>query len=166
VKLLRQLLPAPLLSVMLFIIWLMLNESVSAGNLLLATAVALAVPWYSERFRPDKPRIKAWRTVCRLAGVVLYDILKGNADVARRVLGDETRLQPRFVWLPLDLRDPHGIIALAGIITLTPGTVSSELTEDRCYLLVHALHCAADDEAALIVDIKSRYEQPLREIFE
>jgi len=142
----------------------MLNESVSVGNLLLATVFALAIPWLTAAFRPDKLRIRAWPAVLRLAATVLYDIAKSNVEVARRVLGDESRLRPRFVWVPLRLRDPHAIVALAGIITLTPGTVSSELSEDRRHLLVHTLHC--EDEAALMADTQSRYENPLREIFE
>jgi multicomponent K+:H+ antiporter subunit E len=94
--------------------------------------------------------------------VVLRDIVMSNIDVAKRVLGPEAAIQSRFVWVPLRLRDPHAIVALAGIITLTPGTLSSELSEDRRYLLVHALHCT--DEAALVADIKARYEAPLLEL--
>ena len=76
-------------------------------------------------------------------------------------------MQPRFVWVPLTVKNEHGIVALAAIITLTPGTVSSELSEDHRWLLVHALHCPdAEAEAALVADIKARYEQPLLEIFE
>ena len=163
-KLLRQLLPAPGISALLFCSWLMLNESVSAGNLLLAALLGVLIPSFSQRYRSDQMRIKSWGTVLSLTGVVLWDIVKSNIDVAKRVLGNEALMQPRFVWVPLDLRDPHAIVALAGIITLTPGTVSSELSEDRRHLLVHALHC--EDPAALVQDIKSRYEQPLREIFE
>ena len=68
------------------------------------------------------------------------------------------------MWVPLDIRDPHGIAALAGIITMTPGTLSSDLTEDRRHLLVHAFN--VDDEQGLGASIKERYETPLREIFE
>ena len=63
-----------------------------------------------------------------------------------------------------DIRDPHGIATLAGIITMTPGTLSADLTEDRRFLLVHALNVA--DEAELVASIKARYDAPLRRIFE
>ena len=65
--------------------------------------------------------------------------------------------------MPLHIRDPHGIASLAGIITMTPGTLSADLTEDRRFLLVHALN--ASDEAVLIASIKTRYEAPLQRIF-
>jgi multicomponent K+:H+ antiporter subunit E len=162
-----RLFPAPLLSALLFVAWLMLNGSLSTGHLLLAALLAWAIPGLTTGARPDRPRVRAFGTLLRLSGVVLYDIAKSNVDVARRVLGPESALEPRFVWVPLDIRCSHGIVVLASIITLTPGTVSSALSEDRRHLLVHALHCpGAEAEAALIADIKLRYETPLREIFE
>ena len=159
-----RLLPAPGLSLVLWVSWLMLNESVSAGHLLLGAALALVVPRFTERYRPDKPALRGALTACRLALLVLADIVKSNLIVARQVLGPESRVRPAFVWVPLDIRDPHGIVALAAIITLTPGTLSSDLSEDRRHLLVHALH--VEDAEALVADIKQRYESPLREIFE
>ncbi len=163
----RACVPAPLLSAVLALTWLMLNESASVGNLLLAAVLALLLPWLVRRLLGPGPQIRSWRTVWRLAGVMLFDIAKSNVHVARRVLGPEEQMQPRFVWVPLEIRSPHGIVALASIITLTPGTVSGELSDDHRWLLVHALHCpGAEAEAALVADIKARYEQPLLEIFE
>lgn len=162
-----RLLPAPVLSALLFVAWLMLNESASAGHLLLATALALLLPWWSLRYQPDAPRFRRAGRALRLTATVLRDIVVSNVEVARRVLGPERALRPTFVWLPLDIRDPHGMVALAGIITLTPGTISSEITPDRRHLLVHVLHCPDDaTAAALVAQMKSRYEAPLMEIFE
>ncbi|MGZ8256129.1 MAG: Na+/H+ antiporter subunit E [Burkholderiaceae bacterium] len=156
-------LPAPLLSAVLFAAWLLLN-GISAGHVALAAGLAVSIPWFTERFRPDRPRLRAWFAMVGLATTVLRDIVISNLQVAWLILGPEARMQPRFVWLPLDVRDPHGIATLAGIITMTPGTLSADLTEDRRFLLVHALNVA--DEAALIAAIKTRYEAPLRRIFE
>jgi multicomponent K+:H+ antiporter subunit E len=160
----KRLLPSPLLSLCLFVAWLMLNESASAGHLLLAALLAAGLPLLTDRLRPDKPVIRAPTVIVRLGAVVLTDIVLSNIDLTRRVLGPEHAIQPRFVWVPLDIRSPHGIVALAGIITMTPGTLSAELSDDRRHLLVHAFNVA--DEAALVADIKTRYESPLREIFE
>jgi multicomponent K+:H+ antiporter subunit E len=159
-----KLVPAPLLSLVLFASWLLLNNTVDPAHLLLAAVLALAIPWFTEPLRPEKPHIRRWGTAAKLALVVLWDIVLSNIEIARRILGPESAIRPRFVWVPLSIRDPHGIVTLAGIITMTPGTLSSDLSEDRRYLLVHAFN--VDDEAALVATIKRRYEAPLREIFE
>lgn len=158
----RRLLPAPLLTAVLFVAWLLLN-GLSAGHAVLGAVLAIAIPWLTERFRPDRFRLQAWPTLAALVATVLWDIVVSNIQVARLILGPERRIQPRFVWLPLDVRDPHAVAALAGIITMTPGTLSADLTEDRRYLLVHALNVS--DEAGLVGSIKARYEAPLMRIF-
>jgi len=158
-----RLVPAPLLSVVLFGAWLLLN-GVSAGHVVLAAVLGIAIPWFTEPFRPDRFRLRSWPTLVALAATVLWDIVVSNVQVAWLIVGPERRIHPRFVWLPLAIRDPHGIATLAGIITMTPGTLSADLTEDRKHLLVHALNVA--DETALVASIKTRYEAPLRRIFE
>lgn len=159
-----RLVPAPLLSLVLFVAWLLLNNTVDAAHVLLAAVLALAIPWLTAPLWPQRPRIRRWGAAVSLALVVLWDIVVANIELARRILGPESAIRPRFVWVPLSIRDPHGIVALAGIITMTPGTLSSDLSDDRRWLLIHAFD--VDDEAALVATIKRRYEAPLREIFE
>jgi multicomponent K+:H+ antiporter subunit E len=152
------------MSLVLFVVWLLLNNTVHVAHIVLGVALALVIPWFTERLRPERPRIRRWGTVLRLGLTVLWDIVLSNIEIARRILGPESAIRPRFVWVPLAIRDPHGIVALAGIITMTPGTLSADLTDDRSHLLVHAFN--VEDEAALVATIKQRYETPLREIFE
>lgn len=159
-----RLVPAPLLSALLFVTWLLLNQSLSTGHLALALALAVVLPWFTEPLRPERPRLRRPGVMIRLGLVVLVDIVRSNIEVARRILGPESAIRPRFVWVPLAIRDPHGIATLAGVITMTPGTLSADLSEDRRWLLVHAFNVA--DEAALVADIKSRYEAPLVQIFD
>ena len=159
----RRLLPAPVFSAVLFIAWLLLNGAAPA-HLVLGAALALAIPWLTRRVRTDGPRLAAWPIAVRLGFVVLFDIVVSNVRVARLILGPEARISPRFVWVPLTIRDAHGIVTLAGIITMTPGTLSSDLSDDRRHLLVHGLNVG--DEALLIAAIKQRYEAPLIRIFE
>jgi len=103
------------------------------------------------------------RPLPKLLCVTLWDILMSNIRVALQVLGPEKNIHPGFIWLPLDIANIHGIAALTSMITLTPGTVSAALSDDRKFLLVHVLHL--EDPQDLIDTIKRRYEAPLMEIF-
>jgi multicomponent K+:H+ antiporter subunit E len=164
-KTLRQRwLPSPMLTVVLAMCWPVLNQSWSLGQVLLGLLLAVVVPWFTEPLRDQRPVIRKPGTMVRLGLLVLKDIVTSNIDVARMILGREADIRPAFVWYPLTLTDPHAIVALAGIITMTPGTLSADITPNRRYLLVHALH--VDDAQALIDAIHARYEQPLMEIFQ
>jgi multicomponent K+:H+ antiporter subunit E len=158
-----RVLPHPVLSVLVGLTWLGLNNTLDPAHVLLAVALGLAVPPLTGRFLPDLPRLRAPGTLVRLLLVVLGDILVANVEVARRIVGRESALRPAFIHVPLDIKDPLGIAALAAIVTLTPGTLSADLTASGTGLVVHALHM--DDEARLIATIKQRYEAPLRAIF-
>jgi multicomponent K+:H+ antiporter subunit E len=163
----KRLLPQPLVSLLLLVVWLLLNNTVHPAHLLLGAALAVGIPLFSSRLKvgaPRLPRLRNGLLAMRLGAVVLYDIIKSNLDVARLILGRESNIRPAFVWLPLDLNDDHAKAVLAGIITMTPGTLSSDFSEDGRWLLIHALN--VPDQDALIADIKSRYEAPLKEIFE
>lgn len=159
-----RLFPAPALSVVLFISWLLLAGSPSVGHIALAAVLAVVIPRWTERLDVDRVRIGSWGAATRLAVIVLYDIVASAVTVARQILGPEERIRPGFVWVPLAIRDAYGTASLASIITMTPGTLSVDLSQDRRHLLVHALH--VDDPDELIASIKSRYEQPLMAIFE
>jgi len=97
--------------------------------------------------------------------VVLWDIVVSNIQVAKLVLfrrGDSLRSQ--FVVVPLELTSPEAIATLAGTITMTPGTVSVDMSADGRALLVHCLE--TDDPEGTVAAIKSRYEQRLMRIFQ
>jgi multicomponent K+:H+ antiporter subunit E len=161
----KRLLPAPLLSVALFVLWLLLNRSLALSQLLLALLLALAIPLITAGLRPMPVRIRRPATVLRLMLTVMLDTTRSNIAVARLLLRPGSRRHPAgFVHVPLDLRDPNALAVLAMILCLSPGTAWAELSLDRSMLLLHALEVG--DAAALVADIKYRYERPLMEIFE
>jgi len=160
----KRLLPAPLMSLCVFVVWLLMVGSLELGQLLLASLMAIVLPLIGQRLREGNAGLRRPLRALRLFVVVLYDIVLSNIDVANLILGPESRIHPGFIWVPLEIRNQHAITTLAGIITMTPGTLSTELSADRRHLLVHCLNLS--DEAATIAQIKQRYEAPLKEIFE
>lgn len=157
-----RVLPSPVSSLAILVLWLLLN-GLSPAHALLGVLLALALPRLLPAPAIASPPLGAPLVAARLVLVVLYDIVKANIEVALRILGPEDAIHPAFVWVPLDLRSPQGIAVFASIITMTPGTLSCEVSEDRRWLLVHALH--TDDPAAVAVEVKARYERPLMAVF-
>jgi multicomponent K+:H+ antiporter subunit E len=161
----RRVLPAPLLSLALFALWLVLNQTLAIGHLVFAAAIALAAPILSAPLRPLPVRIRHPLAIVRLILAVAHDVVVSNWLVAlRTVLAHRDSPRSAFVRVPLALRDANGLTALAIITTVVPGTVWSELALDRSALLLHVFD--VDDEAAFVSHYKDRYERPLMEIFE
>jgi multicomponent K+:H+ antiporter subunit E len=156
-------LPSRPLSIAVFVVWLLLVGSLEPGQLLLAAVLALVLPLIGERLRPVRARMRRPGVALRLAGTVAWDIVVSNIEVARLILGPASRIHPGWIWIPLDITNDHGIAALAGIITMTPGTLSTDLSADGRHLLVHCLNL--QDPEAAIAKIKARYEAPLKEVF-
>jgi len=126
--------------------------------------LGFAVPFFTARFWPERPRVKRAGALLRFSPVFLWDVVVANVEVAWLIVNPVRRIRPRWIVVPLELTDPHAIVTLANVISLTPGTVSSEVGPDRRTLLVHALDVDDADEA--VAFIKRRYEAPIREIFE
>lgn len=150
-------------SLAVFVFWLLMVDPLGVANVLFALLLAFVMPLLAARLEREFARVMRVRHLPLLGLRLAWDILKANLVVARQVLGPNRRLQPQFVWVPLELANIHGISALASIITLTPGTVAASLSADRRYLLVHCLD--VDDPDAMIADIKRRYEAPMLEMF-
>ena len=160
----RRLLPHPWLSVVLWLVWLALHNTVVIAHVVLGGVLALLIPWATTSLAPGAwPALHRPGVALRLALTVLADIVVSNVEVAQRVLGPEAAIKPGFIEVPLALTDDWAITLLAGIITMTPGTLTADVAADRSFLLVHAFHI--DDAQALVASIKARYEAPLLEIF-
>jgi multicomponent K+:H+ antiporter subunit E len=159
------LLPHPLVSAGLLLLWLLLNQTISLGHILLGCAVALAGGWALYALRPPEALIGRPSAILQLVLRVGADIVRSNIAVARIVLGFGGRERTSgFVNIPLDLRDPYGLAALACIITSTPGTLWVKHDPATGVLTIHVLDLI--DEGDWFRTIKGRYERLLLEIFE
>ena len=160
----RRILPHPVLSLVVALVWLLLVNRFAWGSLVFALILGLVVPAATAPYWPHRARIGSPAKIVAYVAIVIWDIVKANIAVARIVLFLPKRdLRPCWLPVPLDLTSPEAITVLAGTITLTPGTVSCDLSEDGRALLVHCLH--APDPASVVDEIKTRYEARLKEIF-
>jgi multicomponent K+:H+ antiporter subunit E len=161
----RRWLPSPVLSLALVAMWLLLNRSLSPGHVFLALLVGWLMPWLLRPLRPAAGRMRNPGVLARLVLRVGGHVVLSALQVARGIVVSRRRApRARFVLVPLELRDPFALAALACITTVVPGTVWCELSRDRSQLLLHVFDEEGDD--AFIHRYKSCYEQPLKEIFE
>jgi len=160
----QWLMPHPFLTLILAVVWTLLQNEVSAGMVVFGILLGIIIPWGTSIWWPDRPRGFRLGKMVIYSLIVMWDIIVANIEVAWIVLTvPNARLKPAWIVVPLELRQPEAITVLAGTITLTPGTVSADLSDQGHSLLVHVLH--TDDPDAVRDEIKARYERRLKGIF-
>ncbi|EAT11163.1 Na+/H+ antiporter subunit E [Bermanella marisrubri] len=159
----KKLFPMPVHSAMLLGVWVFLNEF-SFAHFVLGSFLAITIPWICAPMSDEHPGVKKPIKAFKYLLLVVWDIIVSNFEVAARILRSNKHLRPGFIALPLDIHEPFPLAVLASTISLTPGTVSVDFSDDRQWLYIHALHI--DNEDDIINTIKSRYETPLKEIFQ
>lgn len=161
----KSLLPSPWLSLGLWIGWILLTRSFGLGQILLGGMLAIALPVMMSALRPTPGPLRRWGLLLRLIMRVGKDVIISALQVTAGIWQSKAKA-PRgaFVVVPLELRDPHALAALAMISAVVPGTVWSELAADHSAVMIHVFD--VPDEAEFIRHFKMDYEQPLKEIFE
>ncbi|GAO20261.1 cation antiporter [Alicycliphilus sp. B1] len=161
----KRLLPAPLVSLGLFVMWLLLNRSMSAGHVLLALVLALGLPLMFHDCAAEGARAQLRRSgAAVLQGDGGHDALQHRRAALPAAAGHApppARLREDSAGAA---RDPNGLAVLAMIVCITPGTAWAELSLDRSMLMLHVLE--VDDPQAIVHHVKTCYERPLMEIFE
>jgi multicomponent K+:H+ antiporter subunit E len=163
VNLMNKLLPAPFLSLFLLVFWLLLQNTVSAGLIVLGIILAILIPLYTNRGRDFPATIHKPFKAIEYFILLMVDILISNLNIAAIILLPSRRIKPALIEYPLDIVGEVPITVLASTISLTPGTITAEIRRDGRALMIHALN--VDDHEKLIASIKQRYEMRLKEIF-
>lgn len=160
----RWLLPHPFLTILLAVVWVLLQNEVTAGMAVFGVILGIIIPRLTAIWWPGRPSGFRMGKMMTYSVLVMWDIVVANIQVAWIVLTvPNAKLKPAWIVVPLELRQPEAITVLAGTITLTPGTVSADLSDGGHSLLVHVLH--TDDPDGVRDEIKTRYERRLKEIF-
>ncbi|GGF28120.1 cation:proton antiporter [Youhaiella tibetensis] len=160
----RRLFPYPLLSVSLLVMWLLLNQSLGLGHILLGALIGIATAWVTASLDPPKPHVYRYGSILRLLGRVVLDVFVSNIQVTRVLLTGRSRQTNRFIEIPLELTDRVGLAVLACIVTATPGSAWLNYDSARNVVLIHVLDLTDEDQ--WINTVKTRYEALLLEIFQ
>ncbi|NSY36704.1 Na+/H+ antiporter subunit E [Leisingera sp. ANG59] len=164
-KLIWRLFPHPFLTLLLTLTWLLMVNRWSLNSLVFGFLLGVVIPFVTQPYWPNRPNLRRPLKIAEYILVVLMDIIQANIIVARIVLfKPNADRRPNWITIPLELKTPEAITALAGTITMTPGTLSADVSDEGHALLVHCLDAPNPD--AVRDEIKQRYERRLMEIFE
>lgn len=162
---LRRLFPHPLLSFLLFVTWMLLVNQIKLGSMVMALILGIAIPLMTAPYWPNRPVVRNIPAFAAYVLLVIWDIILANIQVAKIILFYRNdQIKSAWIPVPIELKTPEAITMLAGTITMTPGTVTADMSSCGKVLLIHSLH--APDPDAIRDEIKQRYETRLKRIFE
>jgi multicomponent Na+:H+ antiporter subunit E len=154
------------LVVILALVWAGISGNFTGLNLLFGGLIgAVAVLVLREALSGPRTSRRV-RRVLSLALLFLYELMVSAVRVALVVIRPDMSksVRPAIVAVPLSVKSDAEITLLANLITLTPGTLSVDVSADKSVLYVHAL--CMDDRDAMIADIANGFEKKIREVFE
>ncbi|MFE3836365.1 Na+/H+ antiporter subunit E [Pseudogemmobacter sonorensis] len=154
------------MNVLLAIVWGALWGSFAPLDLLGGFLFGFAALWFARRLVGNEEEARYFRAL-PMAVVLFFYFLKELAKsclmVARDCIAREPGLHPAIVNLPIGPKSDLEIFVLANLITLTPGTLTLDVAEDKSFLVIHSIY--AEDAEALIADLQSGMEHRVREVF-
>jgi multicomponent Na+:H+ antiporter subunit E len=151
-----------LLNVMLTLIWVALTGAFTYINLFIGFIISFFVLWIISRSSPDR---RYFTIIFKIVGFFfyfLYEMLKANMQVAYEVMTSNLHMKPGIVKMELEARTDLEITLLASLISLTPGTLVIDVSDDRTVMYIHGMYL--EDRGKFIESIKSGLEKPLLNI--
>ncbi|WP_083330781.1 Na+/H+ antiporter subunit E [Halofilum ochraceum] len=162
---LQRWLPHPLLTLVVVVMWMALLNDFSSGGLVVGLVLGIVIPILTSHFWPDRPAIRHYGKAIAFVGLLLWDVIVANIQVAWLIVfRPASALRVRWVAVPIEMKTPEAITLLSATITMTPGTVTSDISADGRSLLVHCLD--APDVVAAVEQMKNRYERRIKEFLE
>lgn len=153
-----------LLNIALALVWTFLTGEFTQTNFFFGLLLAFCLLFM---LRDVVGTTAYCRKVWQVTYFVLYfvwQLIVANLHVAYEVITPRLYMRPAIVAVPLDLKKEMEITLLANLVTLTPGTLSLEISEDRSTLFVHGMY--VDDVEAFRQSIKQGFEKRVQELFE
>lgn len=139
------------------IVWAALTGTVTLGGLAVGFVIGFAVLWLTQPLIGASryhSRVVAW---IKLVIMFHYELFVSSMQVIMDIITPRHLATPALIEMPLDVKTDAGILLVTNLISLTPGTLSVDVSEDRTTLLIHAMF--ADDPDGLCQSLKSGMEK-------
>lgn len=149
------------------LVWMALTGDFSAGNFLVGVLISTLARWVMAPAGGGAPVMaylrKIWQWV-RFLGFFIYELTLASLRITWDIMTPRHRMRPAILGIPLDITTDEEITTLANLITLTPGTLSLDISSDRSVLYIHAMY--VEDVEQFKRDIKERLERRVKELFQ
>lgn len=151
------------LNLLLALAWMSLTGQFVFSNFLVGFALGYLLLWLDQRAGEPSGYFFKVPRVLGLLAFFLWELIKANLKVAYDVVSPRQHMRPGVVAVPLDVQSDSEITLLANLITLTPGTLSLDVSADRKVLYVHAMYLG--DVDVFVRQIKEGFEKRVQEVF-
>lgn len=151
-------------NILIAVVWCWLQGNFSTANMIGGFVLGYIVLLILTRQGlTDKSRYVArFPKAIGLFFFFIKELFIANIRIAWELLTPGLSIKPAIIAMPLDAKTDAEITLIASLITLTPGTLSMEVSEDKSTLFIHAIYC--DDEEALIQELKQGFERKVLEV--
>ena len=146
-----------LLNLILTIVWVFITGSMALANFIFGFLLSFLVLWLTSRKQENRKYFVITPRIVGFFFYFLYELLKANLQVAADVVTPKFYMKPGIVAYPLDAKSNLEITLLANVISLTPGTLSLDVSDDKKYLYIHAMY--VNDKNDFIEGIKTGFER-------
>ncbi|KYD29212.1 Na+/H+ antiporter subunit E [Parageobacillus toebii] len=151
-----------LLNVLLAFVWMFLSVSFNASTFIVGYILGLLIIFMLRRYFHSRFYVIPFLVICKLILIFLKELLLSNIAVLKVILAPSMNIQPCIFALPLEVKKDWEITVLSNLITLTPGTLVVDVSEDGNTLYVHALDAPNVEET--IKQIKESFEKTILEV--
>lgn len=151
-----------ILNIVIALIWMSLSNSFTGNNFIIGYVIGILILFVLRRFlKFDFYFFRVW-AVLKLIVLFIKELLLANIDVIKIVLSPKMDIQSGIIAVPTRLKTDWELTLLAALISLTPGTLSMDFSDDNKYIYVHALH--VPDKEAMIKQIHQTFERAIMEV--
>lgn len=151
-----------LLNLLLALLWTFLTGEFRPSSFVAGFALGFVALWLVLRGPDMPPYFRRIPLLLRFAWFFLWNLVRSSFRVAREVVTPRLTMRPGVVAVPLDVKSDAAITLLANLITLTPGALTLDVSEDRRVLYIHDM--VASDPDALRREIKGGFERRVLEL--
>ena len=159
--------------VLCFVMWILFTLTFTPQELIAGAIVSLLVAIFTAKYLIHEDALHLFKpnVVINLILYVLFvfpvELWKANVDVAKRALNPKLPITPGIVKVPVDLKSEYGLAMLANSITLTPGTITMEIVEEKGqhFFYIHWIDVAAKNGKEAVDMIKGKLESWIRRIW-